>query len=118
MDPEQLTAVGYVDNFFAQYVSWRGVTLHANGDQTLFSYTWYGDANLDGVVDSVDYGLLIGTIVSQNAGMGCASYWNGINPEWLDGDFNADGTVDTDDYGLLIGTITSGHQYNLGFDAQ
>lgn len=50
-----------------------------------------GDANLDGVVDGLDIGLLV-------AGFGEASSW-GL------GDFNGDGVVDGLDIGILVSTF-------------
>lgn len=54
----------------------------------LVKYTYYGDANLDGTVDSSDYAIL-----SANYGES--------GKIWSDGDFNYDGTVDDADAALL-----------------
>ena len=60
----------------------------------LVGYTWYGDANLDGVVDSNDYDMI------DNAWL----LWTtqGTVPDggfrWAVGDFNYDGVIDSNDY--------------------
>ncbi len=54
----------------------------------LIKYTFYGDANLDGVVNGSDYTLID----------------NGFNNNligWRNGDFNYDGVVNGDDYSLI-----------------
>ena len=113
-DASQLKAVGYVDNSVIQYNTFFGQQLdNTNFSQTIFATTWYGDANLDGIVNGDDYGLMLGTITS---GTPKVSTITGGPVEWIDGDFNGDGVVNGDDYGLLLGTITSGQQSNLGLN--
>ncbi len=51
-------------------------------------YTLYGDANLDGKVDSADFGIL-------------ADNYGASGAVWDQGDFNYDGKVDSADFGLL-----------------
>ncbi len=57
-------------------------------------YGRVGDANLDGLVDESDFGIII-----HNFGMD-------QNPETTDGDLNADGVVDVLDMYPIIETIT------------
>jgi hypothetical protein len=52
-------------------------------------YTWAGDANLDGVLDGGDYGVIDNFVQVP----GASGYWNG--------DFNYDGAIDGGDYGIL-----------------
>ncbi len=59
----------------------------ANGD-VLVKFTFFGDANLDGVVDSSDY-----TLVDNGFNFGLTG--------WFNGDFNYDGKINGDDYSLL-----------------
>jgi len=66
-----------------QRIGW----LDNNDGSTLFGYTVAGDANMDGVVDDVDLGLL-------------ASAW-GSDGEWGGGDFNYDSIVNVIDLGAL-----------------
>ncbi len=54
----------------------------------LIKYTYYGDANLDGVVNGSDYTRTDNGFNSSLTG-------------WSNGDFNYDGTVNGDDYTLL-----------------
>ncbi len=59
----------------------------ASGD-VLVKYTYYGDANLDGVVNGSDYTLLDNGFNNRLTG-------------WRNGDFNYDGVVNGDDYTLI-----------------
>ncbi|MDZ4818866.1 MAG: PEP-CTERM sorting domain-containing protein, partial [Planctomycetota bacterium] len=64
--------------------------LPVDSDDILVKYTFLGDANLDGLIDMDDYGLI-------------DAIMRGIRPNlgWISGDFNYDGSVDFDDYGLI-----------------
>jgi hypothetical protein len=66
--------------------TWRGQTVDA--DSGLIRYTWSGDANLDGTVDTLDFNSL-----AANFGK-TGQYWN-------KGDFNYDGVIDTLDFNSL-----------------
>ena len=66
-------------------------------------YTLYGDANLDGVVNSVDFGIL-------------AANFGQSGKVWDEGDFTYSGVVNSVDFGLLaanFGQSTSGAAVNL-----
>ncbi len=80
-----------------------GVELNSNGSAALLStfdgqsvtstdvlikYTYYGDANLDGVVNGSDYTLIDNGFNNNLSG-------------WYNGDFNYDGVVNGDDYTLI-----------------
>ncbi|HEX4053873.1 MAG TPA: hypothetical protein VHX86_06380 [Tepidisphaeraceae bacterium] len=52
------------------------------------AYTLYGDANLDGVVNSVDFGTIAANFGKQVSG-------------WDEGDFDYNGVVNSIDFGLL-----------------
>ena len=55
-------------------------------------YTWIGDTNLDGVVNSADLSAMSST-----------------GTTWATGDFNYDGVVNADDYALFVlGATESG----------
>ncbi|MCY2951713.1 MAG: carbohydrate-binding protein [Planctomycetota bacterium] len=54
----------------------------------LVRYTWNGDANLDGVVNTDDFFQIDSGIISQKKG-------------WYHGDFNYDGVINADDYFLI-----------------
>ncbi|HWB52562.1 MAG TPA: PEP-CTERM sorting domain-containing protein, partial [Tepidisphaeraceae bacterium] len=64
-----------------------GVTL--DGSSVAVKYTWYGDTNLDGIVDSSDLTTMTNDLGSSGVG------WNG-------GDLNYDGIVNSDDLGLFM----------------
>jgi autotransporter-associated beta strand protein len=66
-------------------LGWRDDT---TAKQVTVMYTFYGDANLDGTVDTVDFNLL-------------AASFSQSNQIWGQGDFNYDGAVDTVDFNLL-----------------
>jgi alpha-L-arabinofuranosidase len=59
----------------------------------LVKYTYFGDADLSGKVDSTDYGLIDSGFNSQS----------GAHPlsGWRNGDFNYDGSINGDDYTLI-----------------
>ncbi len=57
---------------------------------TLVKYTWFGDSNLDGVVDSSDYALI-------DTGFTAGGTLGG----WVFGDYDYSGTVDSSDYALI-----------------
>jgi autotransporter-associated beta strand protein len=81
------TAIGYADN---AHLGLTDFATQSGLDATaiLLRYTYYGDANLDASVDSVDFNLL-------------ASNFSGTSRTWDQGDFNFDGAVDSVDFNLL-----------------
>lgn len=74
------TAIGYADNAQFHYTTFDNQTIST--DDILFKFTWYGDLNLDGKVNSADLALM-------NSGAG-----------WGHGDLNYDGVDNADDYSL------------------
>lgn len=67
-----------------------GVTLDTSS--VVVKYTWYGDLNLDGVVNNTDFSLM-----ADNS------------PGWSGGDLNYDGVVNGDDWALFaLGEAASG----------
>jgi hypothetical protein len=72
-DPNDVTAIGY--------------TL-TSPSSVLLKYTWYGDANLNGLVELDDYSLVDRGLLSGLSG-------------WTGGDFDYSGSVDLGDYLLL-----------------
>jgi hypothetical protein len=63
------------------------------GASTLAMYTYAGDANLDGLIDGGDYGIIDNNVQIP----GADSYFNG--------DFNYDGVIDGGDYGIIDNNI-------------
>jgi hypothetical protein len=114
---QSLTALGVLDNSDPD-IKLGGLTslegLPVDLSSVLVKYTWYGDANLDGVVDSNDYDMI------DNAWL----LWTTQEtiPEggfrWGVGDFNYDGVIDSNDYdkidnafmlqGAPLGGVTTG----------
>ena len=95
--PQGLTAVGVIDNSDPN-VKIGGLTEFAGVpvDETsvLAAYTWWGDANLDGVVDSNDYDMIdTAWLLWKNEGRVPEGGFR-----WAVGDFNYDGTINSNDY--------------------
>jgi autotransporter-associated beta strand protein len=68
------------------------------GSSIVLKYTWYGDANADGVVTSADQAALAAGL---NSG--------GVLAGWQNGDFNYDGAINADDWALFnYGAAISG----------
>ena len=66
-----------------------GLAAILTGQGDLFiTLIWFGDANLDGVVNADDYFQTDSGFISQRGG-------------WYNGDFNYDGVVNADDYFLI-----------------
>ena len=87
--PNQLTAVGVLDNADPEVGGKTEFAGQAVDDTSvLVKYTWWGDANLDGVVDANDY-----DVIDRN-------FLFNRNPSapWFTGDFNYDGVIDANDY--------------------
>ena len=61
-----------------------------NQNDILLKYTYFGDADLSGVVDGLDYFL-----VDNGFGAGI------VNGGWLNGDFDYSGSIDGLDYFLI-----------------
>jgi MYXO-CTERM domain-containing protein len=63
------------------------------GASVVAMYTYAGDANLDGVIDGGDYGVIDNNVQVS----GASGYSNG--------DFNYDGVIDGGDYGIIDNNI-------------
>jgi hypothetical protein len=83
-------ALGYAENDNSgggvNFSTFEGYTV--DGSAVLIRYGRYGDANLDGTVNSDDYNRL-----ATNFGLS--------GKRWGHGDFNFDGSVNSDDFNLL-----------------
>src|SRR5439155_15785053 len=84
------TALGFAEASTLGYSSFSGFAVDSTA--ILIKYTRYGDANLDGSVDTIDFGYLAGN-------------FGGSNKQWYQGDFNYDRFVDTVDFGLLAASF-------------
>jgi hypothetical protein len=95
-DTTHLTTLGIIQNTVS------GVSLYntfdsspANGSDVLIKYTYFGDTNLDGVIDGSDYSRIDNGFLQHLTG-------------WINGDFNYDGVVDGSDY-ILIDNAFNAH---------
>ncbi len=64
-----------------------------NQNSVLFKYTYIGDSNLDGMVDSTDFGLFLA---------GYNDPGTAASLGWAVGDYDYSGTVDSTDFGLFL----------------
>jgi hypothetical protein len=80
------TAIGFAEASTLGVTTFSGQTVDTTA--ILFRYTVYGDANLDGVVDTLDFNSL-------------AANFGGTGKLWNQADFNYDGVVDTLDFNFL-----------------
>ncbi|WP_428937869.1 hypothetical protein [Fontivita pretiosa] len=88
-----LYGLGVIRNDLAQvggsgpvYTLFAGESLR--GNEILVSFTYMGDADLSGVIDATDYGLIDNGYVQQLSG-------------WIHGDFDYSGVIDATDYALI-----------------
>jgi autotransporter-associated beta strand protein len=99
-DTTHLTALGVIQNSVDQnggaavMTSFDGQPV--NNTDILVKYTYYGDANLDGVVDGSDYSRIDAGYASQQPG-----FTGTVLTGWFNGDFNYDGVIDGSDYALI-----------------
>ena len=97
-------ALGYVEGSTAGISgSFSGQTL-TDATNVLIRYTYSGDANIDGTVDTIDFNQV-------------AANFSGSSKDWNQGDFNYDGTVDSVDFNLLasnFGQVRPGAASQLG----
>jgi hypothetical protein len=82
----QKTGIGYGEASVVGRTDLFGESVDSTA--VVVKYTYYGDANLDGVVDTVDFGIL-------------GSNWEAVGVGWQEGDSNYDGVVDSVDYNLM-----------------
>ncbi len=90
-DPTHLTALGVILNTNgtasqAWYSTFDGASVTST--DVLIKYTYYGDTNLDGVIDGSDYSRIDNGYLTHLTG-------------WASGDFNYDGVVNGSDYTLI-----------------
>jgi autotransporter-associated beta strand protein len=112
-DTTHLTALGVIQdtvdgvttNGAQLYTTFNGVAVYSN--DVLIGYTYYGDANLDGQVDGLDYTQIDNAYLNnQTPG---ATQMTG----WYNGDFNYDGIINGSDY-TLIDNAFNAQGANLG----
>ena len=86
-------AVATTANGWVRRYSRSGASPTVNATDVLVKYTYGGDANLDGLLDGADYGLIDNYIQFPGT------------TGWGNGDFNYDGVIDGADYGILDNAI-------------
>ena len=109
--PQHATTLGVLSG--AEYVSINGTTFDGftvAPTHVLVKYTWYGDADLNGLVNFDDYSRIDNGFSTNKTG-------------WLNGDFDLNGIVDFDDYSLIdlafntqSGTLRRAMSYLEGHD--
>jgi fibronectin-binding autotransporter adhesin len=72
-----------------------------SGGDLKVGYAYYGDANMDGIVDGSDYTLIDDAYAAQQAWIAGGMIGAQPNTGWQNGDFNYDGVVDGSDYSLI-----------------
>jgi hypothetical protein len=87
------TALGYATATSIGVTTFDGQSV--SGSSILVRYTYVGDANLDGVVNALDFNALA-TNFGQHAGSNV----------WVQGDFNYDGVVNTVDFTQLASNFS------------
>src|SRR5262249_4571075 len=78
------TALGYASASSINVSTFDGVSV--SGSTTLLRYTYSGDANLDGVVNALDFNAL------------ASNFGRASGKLWVQGDFNYDGFVNSLDF--------------------
>lgn len=81
------TALGYAEASTVGISAFDGQSVGSSS--VLVRYTYVGDANLDGIVNALDFNAL-----ATNFGGGAGKFWN-------NGDFNYDGVTNTADFTAL-----------------
>jgi hypothetical protein len=97
-----LLGLGYAEStsLFSTFPAvFSGQSVDATG--VLIKFTFLGDANLDGRVNTADFTAL-------------AIHWQQTGQPWVSGDFNYDGAVDISDLGLLARNWKAGTGAPLG----
>jgi hypothetical protein len=89
-DTSHLTALGVMlnKNVYGNPIYYTFGGQSADASAILVRYTYYGDANLSGAVDSADYASIDNGFLQNLTG-------------WSNGDFNYDGVVNGSDYTLI-----------------
>jgi autotransporter-associated beta strand protein len=80
---QHATAIGYGEASTLGITSFKGQTLDSSA--VIATYTLVGDANLDGVVNALDFNAV-------------ASNFGAASPVWTQGDFNYDNSVTATDF--------------------
>ena len=96
------TALGYADagDLFTSFPAiWNGTVVE--DPSILVRYTYAGDANLDGTVDTLDFNALAG-------------HFGATGEQWSHGDFNYDGIIDTLDFNSLAANFGQALPSDIG----
>src|SRR5262249_48675712 len=87
-------ATGAIRSSTASSAIGLGYINDSTGKQMTVAYAYYGDSNLDGKVNALDFNSL-------------ATNFGQSGKEWVNGDFNYDGNVNTLDFNSLAGNFNS-----------
>jgi fibronectin-binding autotransporter adhesin len=80
-----------IGNGFADFATFAGIPVI--GTDILVKYTYFGDTNLDGLVDASDFNAVLN------------GFTNGLTG-WENGDSNYDGVVNGTDFSLMLSALT------------
>jgi hypothetical protein len=84
-----------------QSAIWSGRTV--NGDSILVTYTWGGDADLNGVLDGDDYFAIDSHVLQDGVVFG-----------FVNGDFDYDGHINGDDYFIIDSNFIAAQSGSMG----
>jgi hypothetical protein len=93
-EPNGIGTIASVDG--TVYAAYLGSTFHlynpVAAGNSLLQVTYYGDSNLDGLVNGDDYGFIDYAYQGGDPG---------VLTGWIGGDYNHDGLINSDDYGYI-----------------
>jgi autotransporter-associated beta strand protein len=88
-EPDGRTAIAIVNNADLGFSDFAGIT-GLTGNEILFKYTYYGDADLDGNTGAEDFSAFL------------QGFTGAAPASWLTGDFNYDGAVGAEDFSAFL----------------
>jgi autotransporter-associated beta strand protein len=88
-DPNGVTTLGVIDNAEFGFTDFAGVH-NLDGTEILVKYTYFGDTDLNGVVNVADFSQFVIGLTHQGPA------------EWLNGDFDNNGVVNVADFSLFV----------------
>ncbi len=75
------------------------------GSEAIVSYALFGDVNLDGTTDTVDFNIIAANWEFGSLGPSGVTPYTGLLNPWIKGDVNYDGKIDTRDFNALVASF-------------